>query len=59
MAERRMRVESSAPLFIPGVLRSQYSGCGDGDGGERPLFARVNVLRWTGWVTAGVFNPKN
>lgn len=27
--------------------------------GERPLFAWVNVLRWTGWVTAGVFNPKN
>lgn len=27
--------------------------------GVRLMFAWVNVLRWTGWVTAGVFNPKN
>lgn len=41
----------------------QYSGCAgvavEVGLGERPLFAWVNALRRTGWVTAGVFNPKN
>lgn len=38
---------------------SEYVGPKVGLGvSERPLFAGVNVLHWTGWVTAGVFNPK-
>ncbi len=43
-----------------GAMR-QYSGCVEVEVGvgARPLFAGVNVLHWTGWVTAGVLNPKN
>lgn len=46
----------SAPLFsFPGVLLSGVVGVLGGGGG---LFVGVNVLCWTGRVSAGVFNSQ-
>lgn len=58
-----MRVESLLLSFHSRGSAQQCSGCVGVKVrlgvGERPLFAGVNALRWTGWVTAGVFNLKN
>lgn len=54
----RMRVES---VLLFSFLGCYCGGCVGAKVGarERPLFAWVNVLCRTDWVTAGMFNPKN
>lgn len=42
-------------LFIPGGAPKRCSGCVGGGGG---LFVGVNVLCWTGRVSAGVLNSQ-